>query len=83
MEWIQELFEDLDVFIVQRDFEGVVDLLDKLNYYLEDKFSFFFVKELRVKVDERVRQFIEVLVFEFFLDRFLRGGFKVIRRVVF
>lgn len=52
MEWIQELFEDLDVCIVQRDFEGVVDLLDKLNYYLEDKFSLFFVKELRVKVEE-------------------------------
>lgn len=37
MEWIQELPEDLDVCIAQRDFEGAVDLLDKLNHYPEDK----------------------------------------------
>ncbi|MEQ2158917.1 Exocyst complex component 8 [Goodea atripinnis] len=37
LEWIQELPEDLDVCIAQRDFEGAVDLLDKLNEYLKDQ----------------------------------------------
>ncbi|XP_005856444.1 PREDICTED: exocyst complex component 8 [Myotis brandtii] len=64
MEWVQELPEDLDVCIAQRDFEGAVDLLDKLNRYLEGKPSPPPVKELRAKVEERVRQLTEVLVFE-------------------
>lgn len=82
MEWIQELPEDLDVCIAQRDFEGAVDLLDKLNHYLEDKPSPPPVKELRAKVDERVRQLTEVLVFELSPDRSLRGGPKATRRAV-
>ncbi|XP_028809446.1 exocyst complex component 8 isoform X2 [Denticeps clupeoides] len=36
-EWIQDLPEDLDVCIAQRDFEGAVDLLDKLNEYLKEQ----------------------------------------------
>lgn len=82
MEWIQELPEDLDVCIAQRDFEGAVDLLDKLNRYLEDKPSPPPVKELRAKVDERVRQLTEVLVFELSPGRSLRGGPKATRRAV-
>ena len=30
--WLQELPEDLDVCIAQRDFEGAVDLVDKGPY---------------------------------------------------
>ena len=30
-DWLQELPEDLDVCIAQRDFEGAVDLIDKGN----------------------------------------------------
>ncbi|KAM6218236.1 exocyst complex component 8 [Rhynchocyon petersi] len=82
MEWIQELPEDLDVCIAQRDFEGAVDLLDKLNHYLEDKGRPPAVKELRAKVDERVRQLTDVLVFELSPDRSLRGGPKATRRAV-
>uniref|UniRef100_A0A250Y4F5 Exocyst complex component 8 n=1 Tax=Castor canadensis TaxID=51338 RepID=A0A250Y4F5_CASCN len=82
LEWIQELPEDLDVCIAQRDFEGAVDLLDKLNHYLEDKPSPPPVKELRARVDERVRQLTEVLVFELSPDRSLRGGPKATRRAV-
>ena len=82
MEWIQELPEDLDICIAQRDFEGAVDLLDKLNHYLEDKPSPPPVKELRARVDERVRQLTEVLVFELSPDRSLRGGPKATRRAV-
>ncbi|KAM7395053.1 hypothetical protein PAMA_006686 [Pampus argenteus] len=82
LEWIQELPEDLDVCIAQRDFEGAVDLLDKLNEYLKDQPVNQKVKELRSKVDERVRQLTEVLVFELSPDRSLRGGPKATRRAV-
>lgn len=82
MEWIQELPEDLDVCIAQRDFEGAVDLLDKLNEYLKEQPAGQRVKELRGKVDERVRQLTEVLVFELSPDRSLRGGPKATRRAV-
>jgi hypothetical protein len=41
-----------------------VDLLDKLNEYLRDQPVTQSVKELRGKVEERVRQLTEVLVFE-------------------
>ncbi|XP_035278701.1 exocyst complex component 8 [Anguilla anguilla] len=82
LEWIQELPEDLDVCIAQRDFEGAVDLLDKLNEYLKDQPVSPRVKELRGKVDERVRQLTEVLVFELSPDRSLRGGPKATRRAV-
>ncbi|XP_053736573.1 exocyst complex component 8 [Synchiropus splendidus] len=82
LEWIQELPEDLDVCIAQRDFEGAVDLLDKLNEYLKDQPVTQKVKELRGRVDERVRQLTEVLVFELSPDRSLRGGPKATRRAV-
>ncbi|XP_062980458.1 exocyst complex component 8 [Elgaria multicarinata webbii] len=82
LEWIQELPEDLDVCIAQRDFEGAVDLLDKLNEYLGDKPVTQLVRELRAKVDERVRQLTDVLVFELSPDRSLRGGPRATRRAV-
>lgn len=80
--WIQELPEDLDVCIAQRDFEGAVDLLDKLGEHLKDQPASQKVKELRAKVDERVRQLTEVLVFELSPDRSLRGGPEATRRAV-
>ncbi|XP_049613483.1 exocyst complex component 8 [Syngnathus scovelli] len=82
LEWIQELPEDLDVCIAQRDFEGAVDLLDKLSEYLKEQPLTPKVKELRAKVDERVRQLTEVLVFELSPDRSLRGGPQATRRAV-
>ncbi|XP_048342191.1 exocyst complex component 8 [Sphaerodactylus townsendi] len=82
LEWIQELPEDLDVCIAQRDFEGAVDLLDKLNEYLGDKPVTQLVRDLRAKVDERIRQLTDVLVFELSPDRSLRGGPRATRRAV-
>lgn len=32
-EWLQELPEDLDMCIAQRDFEGAVDLVERGVYY--------------------------------------------------
>ncbi|KAM5163504.1 exocyst complex component 8 [Mantella aurantiaca] len=82
LEWIQELPEDLDVCIAQRNFEGAVDLLNTLNNYLQDKPSTHAVQELRKKIDMRVRQLTDVLVFELSPDRSLRGGPKATRRAV-
>ncbi|XP_069463040.1 exocyst complex component 8 [Ambystoma mexicanum] len=82
LDWILELPEDLDVCIAQRDFEGAVDLLDKLNAYLGDAPLTQRVKELRAKVEDRVRRLTEVLVFELSPDRSLRGGPKATRRAV-
>ncbi|XP_078504867.1 exocyst complex component 8 [Lissotriton helveticus] len=82
LDWILELPEDLDVCIAQRDFEGAVDLLDKLNSYLAGAPLTQPVKELKAKVEERVRQLTEVLVFELSPDRSLRGGPKATRRAV-
>jgi hypothetical protein len=33
-DWIQELPEDLDMCIAQRDFEGAVDLVEKGTYHI-------------------------------------------------
>lgn len=82
LDWIVELPEDLDVCIALRDFEGSVDLLDKLKEYLKDQAVTQRVRELRLRVDERVRQLTEVLVFELSPDRSLRGGPRATRRAV-
>ncbi|NWY01073.1 EXOC8 protein, partial [Nothoprocta ornata] len=82
LEWIQELPEDLDVCIAQRDFEGAVDLLDKLNEHLGAKAGSAAAAELRARVDERVRQLTDVLVFELSPGRSLRGGPRATRRAV-
>ncbi|XP_069811191.1 exocyst complex component 8 [Dendropsophus ebraccatus] len=82
LDWIQELPDNLDVCIAQRNFEGAVDLLAKLNSYLQDKPSTYAVQELRAKVDPRVKHLIDVLVFELSPNRSLRGGPKATRRAV-
>ena len=40
-DWLQELPEDLDVCIAQRDFEGAVDLIDKGKGEFSDCFAPF------------------------------------------
>ncbi|XP_071997221.1 exocyst complex component 8 [Engystomops pustulosus] len=81
-EWIQELPDNLDVCIAQRNFEGAVDLLAKLNGYLQDKPLTYSVQDLRARVDPRVRHLTNVLVFELSPERSLRGGPKATRRAV-
>ena len=34
IDWVQEVPEDLDVFIAQREFEAAVDLVEKSTYAL-------------------------------------------------
>ncbi|GCB61480.1 exocyst complex component 8 [Scyliorhinus torazame] len=82
LEWIQELPEDLDVCIAQRDFEGAVDLLDKLSEYLSGAAGQPGVRQLRSRVDQRVRRLTDVLVYELSPGRSLRGGPRATRRAV-
>ncbi|XP_028903535.1 exocyst complex component 8 [Ornithorhynchus anatinus] len=79
-DWVRELPEDLDVCIAQRDFEGAVDLLDRLDRHLRAGPPA--LPELRARVDERVRQLTDVLVFELSPGRSLRGGPRATRRAV-
>ena len=41
-DWLQELPEDLDMYIAQRNFEGAVDLVEKGNIILMIFFALFF-----------------------------------------
>ncbi|XP_067876311.1 exocyst complex component 8 [Heterodontus francisci] len=82
LEWIQELPEDLDVCIAQRDFEGAVDLLDKLSDYLSGAAGQPGVRQLRSRVEQRVRRLTDVLVYELSPGRSLRGGPRATRRAV-
>ncbi|XP_051880498.1 exocyst complex component 8 [Pristis pectinata] len=82
LDWIQELPEDLDVCIAQRDFEGAVDLLDKLSAYLTGADGQPGVRQLRGRVEQRVRRLTDVLVYELSPGRSLRGGPRATRRAV-
>uniref|UniRef100_UPI00358F6EE2 exocyst complex component 8 isoform X4 n=1 Tax=Myxine glutinosa TaxID=7769 RepID=UPI00358F6EE2 len=79
--WIQDLPEDLDVCIAQRDFEGAVDLLDKFEEFVKEQPVTQAVTQLS-RVGERVKQLTDVLVFELSPDRYLRGGPRATRRAV-
>ncbi|XP_077998351.1 exocyst complex component 8-like [Glandiceps talaboti] len=83
-DWLVELPEDLDVCIAQRDFEGAVDLIDRTNEHVRDLPLSSTLKEIRARVDHRVKQLTDVLVqeMEVSADRSLRGGPGVTRRAV-
>ncbi|XP_013390682.1 exocyst complex component 8 [Lingula anatina] len=83
-EWVQDLPEDLDVCIAQRDFEGAVELIDRVNEHLQKIPNSASVKEYRVRIDHRVKQLTEVLMHELQVspERSLRGGPRAARRAV-
>ncbi|XP_069741190.1 exocyst complex component 8 [Narcine bancroftii] len=82
LDWVQELPEDLDVCIAQRDFEGAVDLLDKLWAHLGAGGGQPAARQLRSRVEQRVRRLTDVLVYELSPGRSLRGGPRATRRAV-
>ncbi|XP_076087158.1 exocyst complex component 8-like [Mytilus galloprovincialis] len=83
-DWIQELPEDLDMCIAQRDFEGAVDLVEKVNEHLKDCPKVPVVKEFRSRIDNRIKQLTEGLMGELQVspERSLRGGPRAARRAV-
>lgn len=84
IEWVQELPEDLDVCIAQRDFEGAVDLIQKITDYLDNCPKHSSVREYRSRIELRVKQLTEVLMHELQVspERSIRGGPRSARRAV-
>ncbi|XP_033642017.1 exocyst complex component 8-like isoform X2 [Asterias rubens] len=84
VDWLIELPEDLDMCIAQRNFEEATDLIIKTNEYLDSIPQSPALKEMRARVDHRVKQLTEVLTRELQVspDRSLRGGPQVTRRAV-
>ncbi|XP_038076884.1 exocyst complex component 8-like [Patiria miniata] len=84
VEWLVELPEDLDMCIAQRNFEEATDLIIKTNGYLDSVPQSPALKEMRARVDHRVKQLTDVLTRELQVspDRSLRGGPQVTRRAV-
>lgn len=83
-EWIQELPEDLDMCIAQRDFVGAVDLVEKVNDHLKECQKTPALKEFRARIDHRVKLLTEGLMSELQVspERSLRGGPRAARRAV-
>ena len=55
-EWLTELPEDLDMCIAQRDFEGAVQLVEKVRVYLMDFLESSALADIRRKIESRVLQ---------------------------
>ncbi|KAL4221236.1 Exocyst complex component 8 [Mactra antiquata] len=84
VDWLQELPEDLDMCIAQRDFVGAVDLVERVNEYLKECQKTPAVKEFRARIDHRIKLLTEGLMSELQVspERSLRGGPRAARRAV-
>ncbi|XP_071819074.1 exocyst complex component 8-like isoform X2 [Apostichopus japonicus] len=83
-EWLEELPEDLDMSIAQRNFEEAADMVLKATRYLEQIPMTPPLKEVKSRVDNRVKQLTDVLTRELqgSPEKSLRGGPQVTRRAV-
>lgn len=84
VEWLRDVPDDLDVCIAQRDFEGAMSLIEKVNEYLKDSPSSLALNEVRSRVDHRVKQLSEALMTELEANQsiLLHGGPQSSRRAV-
>lgn len=83
-DWLTELPEDLDVCIAQRDFEEAVNLIERGQEYLRSANWLYGVKEMRARIDQRIKLLAEVLMNELKVspDKSLQGGPRAVRRAV-
>uniref|UniRef100_T1J4C7 Exocyst component Exo84 C-terminal domain-containing protein n=1 Tax=Strigamia maritima TaxID=126957 RepID=T1J4C7_STRMM len=83
-DWLIELPEDLDVLIAERNFEAAVQLIEKCNQYCADQLNANAIKELKVRVDQRLTNLTGVLTNELKItpDKSLQGGPRAARRAV-
>lgn len=83
-DWLQELPEDLDMLIAQRNFEGAVDTIDKVTEFLKDCPKGPALKEFKARIDHRVKQLTDGLMSELQVspERSLRGGPRAARHAV-
>lgn len=61
VDWLIELPEDLDMCVAQRDFAGAVQLVEKGRAYLVDFPESTALRDIRNKIEERVRQLVTTL----------------------
>ncbi|PVD36887.1 hypothetical protein C0Q70_03877 [Pomacea canaliculata] len=83
-DWLQELPEDLDMLIAQRNFEGAVDLVEKVKEFLTECPQGPALKEFKARIEHRVKQLTVGLMTELQVspERSLRGGPRAARRAV-
>ncbi|KAK7093761.1 exocyst complex component 8-like [Littorina saxatilis] len=83
-DWLEELPEDLDMLIAQRNFEGAVDSVEKVTEYLKACPKGPALKEFKARIDHRVKQLTDGLMSELQVspERSLRGGPRAARHAV-
>ena len=81
-EWLQELPDDLEVFIAQREFEEAVEVIKKATEFCKEHNDSPLVREAGVKLEMRKKQLIDVLTKELQTDKSIRGGPRAARRAV-
>ncbi|XP_064642359.1 exocyst complex component 8-like isoform X2 [Lineus longissimus] len=84
LNWVQEVPEDLDVSIAQRDFEHAVEIITVVNQHLNSAPKTPALMEYRARIEHRVKTLTDVLVSELRVspERSLRGGPRAARRAV-
>ncbi|KAK7469557.1 hypothetical protein BaRGS_00036405 [Batillaria attramentaria] len=83
-DWLQELPEDLDMLIAQRNFEGAVDTVEKVTEFLQACPKGPALKEFKARIEHRVKQLTDGLMSELQVspERSLRGGPRAARHAV-
>lgn len=83
-DWLEELPEDLDMLIAQRNFEGAVDTVERVTEFLKDCPKGPALKEFKARIDHRVKQLTDGLMSELQVspERSLRGGPRAARHAV-
>ncbi|KAB7497196.1 Exocyst complex component 8, partial [Armadillidium nasatum] len=81
-EWVEELPEELDQAIAQRNFEDAVDLIDKGRDFFSNSPQTPELAEMRRSLESRVKTLVEVLQGELRVtpDKSLQGGPRAVRR---
>nr|CAG4640667.1 EOG090X021B [Eulimnadia texana] len=85
-DWVNELSDDLEVCIAQRDFEEAVALVEKNRSFWDQANSTLvnLYRDLKTKIDSRVNQLGQVLANELRVspDKSLQGGPRAARRAL-
>ena len=81
-EWLQELSDDLEVYIAQREFEEAVDVIKRASEFCKLHSDSALVREAAAKLETRKKQLIDVLTKELQTDKSIRGGPRAARRAV-
>ncbi|XP_021955910.1 exocyst complex component 8 isoform X2 [Folsomia candida] len=84
-DWILDLNDDLDVWIAQRNFLEAVNHYESFQEFLEEQPLSSNLKDVKSKVDARIKSLIEILVSDLQVmtpEKILQGGPRSIRKSV-